>query len=278
MTINSLLEVLKLNFLYAEKFYFPKNWNYYESTIPYSMIRFIEKGSANFVIDDTNYVLEANDIIYIPQGSMLQCEALKDDFTFISIRFTAAFPSSDNDMWSKIMGYDMKIKCDDDQIKHFFNCIIKEKDASGNGKTLILRGYLELILGYLMNSSESSIDRTSKPRSIKTDNKNDKRIQIVLDYMVDNYATNMNIEEMSKMVNISSTTFRRLFRQHTGKSPSEFLIELKMAVSAKKILETDDRISDIAYLVGIDDPNYFSRVFKKHFGVTPYAYRKLAKD
>lgn len=273
---NNILQACRLNFLYAERYSFSNKWEYFESVIPYSMIRMIEKGRAIFIIDDTRYEIEPNDIIYIPQGSKLYCEALSDDFTFISIRFTVTFPFGDLEVWSE-MGFDTKVRCDDPQIKQFFVYMIKEKDSSGRGKYFMLSGYLELIVGYLINSSEPNFDRINKPRSNHLNNKNDSRVQIVLDYMINNYKTTMSIEDFSKMVNISSTTLRRLFKQHTGKSPSEFLIELKMTVAAKKIIETNERISDIAYMVGMDDPNYFTRTFKKHFGATPYTYRQRVR-
>jgi AraC-like DNA-binding protein len=278
MSDNHILQALRLNYLFAEKYNFPMGWNYFESDIPYSMIRFIQKGCAKFIIDETTYHLEEDDIIYIPQGSTLYCEALTDDFSFMSIRFTAAFPLIDSEVWSEILGFDSKIRCDDPQIKSYFNLIISEKDSARRGKHFMLRGYLELIVGYLINFSEAFSARANKPRRIHTDSKNDNRVEIILEYMLNNFKTNISIEEMSRMVNLSSSSLRRLFKLHTGKSPSEFLIQLKMVVAAKRILETDERISDIAYLVGIEDPNYFSRVFKKHFGVTPFSYRQLARD
>jgi len=242
------------------------------------MIRLICKGQATFVIDDVDYRLEKDDIIYIPQGCKLMCEAHSDDFTFISIRFTAAFPSSDVDMWSKLVGYDMKVQCQDPQILYYFNCIIREKDSSKRGKFLLLRGYLELILAYLIDSSEESGTlKMRTPRPVRQENKRDNRIQIIADYMISHYDKQLSIEELSKMANMSSATLRRLFKQQTGKTPSDFLLELRMAVAAKKIVETDERISDIAYKVGIQDPNYFTRIFKKNFGVTPYTYRERVK-
>lgn len=278
MTDNSLLMALRLNYLYAEKYSFPKKWTYYETMFPYSMIRFIHKGKAKFIIDEMTYEVEQDELIYIPQGSTLFCEALSDEFTFTSVRFTAAFPLQDSTIWSEILGFDTKVKCDDPQIGRYFEWMVKEKNAPSRGKNFLLRGYLELIVGYMVNQSEASPNRTRKPKKLKTDSKNDNRVEIVLDYMINHYHSNISIEEMSKMVHISSSSLRRLFKRHTGKSPSEFLIELKMVVAAKKILETDERISDIAYMVGIEDPNYFSRLFKKHFGVSPHSYRQLARD
>ncbi|RAV18719.1 AraC family transcriptional regulator [Paenibacillus contaminans] len=279
MSDQGLLQAIRLNFLYAEKYVFPKTWSYYETAIPYSMIRFIQKGKATFVIDETAYQLEENDIVYIPQGSKLVCEAQTDDFTFISIRFTAAVPLRDREVWSEILGFDTKVSCDDPQVNDYFQCIVKEKNAASKGKYFWLRGYLELIVGYMIDrSGAGQPERAQKPITVKADNKHDNRVQIVLDYMMNNFSKNISIEEMSAMVHISSSSLRRLFKLHTGKSPSEFLTELKMVVAARKILETDERISDIAYHVGIEDPNYFSRMFKKHFGVTPFAYRQLARD
>lgn len=278
MPENDIQQALRLNYLYAEKYSFPKGWNFHESMIPYSMIRFIEKGKAIFMIDENTYQLDKNDMVYIPQGSALSCQALTDDFSFMSIRFTATFPLIDSEVWSEILGFDTKLTCTDPQINYYFHSIIREKDSTSRGKHYTLRGYLELIVGYLISSSEAFSVKPNKQKIMKFDRKVDNRVEIILDYMLNNYKATISIEEMCKMVSLSASSFRRLFKQHTGKSPSDFIIDLKMAVAAKKILETDERISDIAYQVGIEDPNYFSRVFKKHFGVTPFSYRQLARE
>ena len=54
-------------------------------------------------------------------------------------------------------------------------------------------------------------------------------------------------------------------------------MEIKMTVAARRILETDDRISDVCRYVGIEDANYFTKIFKKYFGVSPHIYRKISR-
>ncbi|MFE5319394.1 AraC family transcriptional regulator [Paenibacillus sp. NPDC056579] len=278
MSENHIRQALRLHFLYAETYSFPKEWSFQESMTPYSMIRYIVKGAAQFVIDETIYHLEENDIIYIPQGSTLCCDALTDEFSFMSIRFTASLPIPGSEGRPEMLGMDSKVKCTDPQIKQYFQSIINEKNANNRGKQYTLRGYLELIVGYIISASDASLAKPDKPKNMKLDNKNDNRVEIVLAHMLNHYKENITIEEMSRMVNLSSASLRRLFKRHTGKSPSDFLIELKMVVAAKRILETDERISDIAYEVGIKDPNYFSRIFKKYYRVTPVSYRQLARE
>ena len=48
-------------------------------------------------------------------------------------------------------------------------------------------------------------------------------------------------------------------------------------VAARRLLVTDARLSDIAYEVGFEDPNYFSRMFRRNFGASPQEYRRNAQ-
>ncbi|ASK64145.1 AraC family transcriptional regulator [Virgibacillus phasianinus] len=276
---NSVYQALRLNYLYVDRYSFPKEWSYFESIIPYSMIRLIKSGYGKFVINDTEYIVEENNIIYIPQGCKLACESLSEEFTFISIRFTASIPLNDIELWSDTLGLNTKIVCNDVQVRDYFNQMIVEKQTNHKGKSFLLRGYLELIIGYVINSSELIIEEDRyKNRKTLVEKKLDNRVQTIIDYMINHPEKNMCIDEMSSMANISSSSLRRLFKLHTGKSPSAFLIELKMTYAARSLLESDESISYIGYSLGFEDINYFSRVFKKHFGVTPSSYRKVSRD
>jgi AraC-like DNA-binding protein len=279
---NNVYQALRLNYLYVDQYSFPKKWRYFESVIPYSMIRFINKGYGKFVIDDVEYIVEENNIIYIPQGSGLACESLSKDFSFISIRLTASIPLNDIELWSDVLGLKTVTVCDDMQVQEYFNQMIMAKQTNHKGKSFLLRGYLELIIGYMINSSALTFGQEDevKQRSSKTiaGNKMDNRVQTIIDYMTKNTEEDISIAEMSEMVDISSSYLRRLFKLHTGKSPREFLYELKMSCAARNLLESDESISSIGYALGFEEPNYFSRVFKKCFGVTPSLYRKISRD
>lgn len=278
MEDHLLLQSIRLNYLYGEQYSFQQDWNYYESTIPYAMVRLIQKGKAVFIINDNEYMLEEGDIIYIPQGCSLSCYSLSANLTFTSLRFTATFSTTNIEIWPNLFSYEVKMKCEDEQIKLFFSNIIMKSNSNERGKDLMLRGYLEIIMAYLINEMKDEEIKQLKPVQLQKNYIKDNRAQVIVDYMIEHYADDFSIEKLSNMVNVSSTTLRRLFRQHTGKSPSEFMMDIKMTVAARKLLETDERISDIGYMIGIQDPNYFTRVFKKNFGVTPYIYRNNVRS
>lgn len=78
--------------------------------------------------------------------------------------------------------------------------------------------------------------------------------------------------EIAKMCNVSESTFRRLFKEYTGKSPVEYRNERRIML-AKKLLNTGGMTAlEVALETGFDDPAYFCRVFKKHTGVTAGEY------
>ncbi len=85
---------------------------------------------------------------------------------------------------------------------------------------------------------------------------------------------NFDFDIKSKEMGISSTHFRRLFKQITGISPQKFVIHQRLRKAAELLRGESRQISDIAYLVGINDEFYFSKLFKKRYGISPYNYRK----
>lgn len=82
-----------------------------------------------------------------------------------------------------------------------------------------------------------------------------------------------NLELILAHTDMSPSSLRPLFKGHTGKSPGAFVRDLRMTAAARLLLVADRRISAIAYELGFDDANYFARIFKSTFGVSPQEYR-----
>lgn len=74
-------------------------------------------------------------------------------------------------------------------------------------------------------------------------------------------------------MHLSSTYFSTLFKRETGKSFIAYVTELRMEMAANMLTQTDEKTYLIAEKIGYTDPNYFSYVFKKHYGLTPSKYR-----
>ena len=81
-------------------------------------------------------------------------------------------------------------------------------------------------------------------------------------------------EEIAQEVNMSYSWFRKKFKEYTGFSPAQYIIELRIQRAKKLLANTDMSIKEIAYYLNFDNLSYFSQIFKKQAGYTPVSYRR----
>ena len=281
---------IRFNFLYIDTYSFGKNWVYPESIVPYNMLRYIEFGSGTFFIDDEEFVVSKSQIVYIPKGSRLSCYTTSENFSFTSIRFTNSVYFEGGDFLKDYYGIPNVIDGADEKI--FFEKIyhyIKEEDPA---RMFFVRGYMELLIGHLieksnimypdhalkmMKSDEYSFENLVN-RIKKATTKMNSRIQVVLDYVILHPSEEYSPQRLADMAELSKQRFSALFKEQVGKSPMEYIKDLKLTTAARKLLVSNVSISDIAYSIGYNDPNYFIREFKAAFGYTPRQYRLAAKE
>ena len=95
-----------------------------------------------------------------------------------------------------------------------------------------------------------------------------------LQYIENNYAHKVNIQVIADHLSIERTYLYRLFKDITGFSPQEYLLDFRIRQACSLLKKTDLPVSDIARSVGYEDALYFSRLFKQKKGKTPTDYRK----
>ncbi len=107
--------------------------------------------------------------------------------------------------------------------------------------------------------------------------KGDPGILETLRYMEENFAQELSTEQLAKRSGYSSAHFCRKFKETTWLSPMNYLRIYRLEEAARRLRQGDGTVSDVALACGFPDPNYFTRCFKKHFGVPPTKYEKTEK-
>ncbi|NIJ43744.1 AraC-like DNA-binding protein/mannose-6-phosphate isomerase-like protein (cupin superfamily) [Wenyingzhuangia heitensis] len=104
--------------------------------------------------------------------------------------------------------------------------------------------------------------------------KESERINVVYDYLKENYLNKITVDDISEVMNMSSDTFSRFFKKTFHSSFFTFLNEYKISIACKMLIDTDLSISEIGYKVGYNNLTFFHRQFQKHMQVSPSKYRK----
>ncbi|MBR5012327.1 MAG: helix-turn-helix transcriptional regulator, partial [Clostridia bacterium] len=102
-----------------------------------------------------------------------------------------------------------------------------------------------------------------------------KSIAPAISYIETNYATDISVEELSKLCYLSPSRFYFLFKKHTGYSPIVYKNHISIQHAAQELLLNQSiSISTVAEKYGFSCTIYFTRLFKKMMGKSPLQYRK----
>lgn len=92
-------------------------------------------------------------------------------------------------------------------------------------------------------------------------------------YMQENYAEKISLEDVTQNVGFSKFYGGRLFKQYMGMTIIEYLIDVRLSHAKELLAQGEFSIKQISFMVGYQDPNYFTWSFKKATGISPVKYR-----
>lgn len=99
----------------------------------------------------------------------------------------------------------------------------------------------------------------------------------VLDHIEAQLSQPLDNDRLSRLSHVGRDHFIRLFRQHIGQTPAQYILDRRVSRAAQALVFTHDSIKQIAEQNGFIDRYYFSRIFAARMGVPPAAYRKTSQ-
>lgn len=123
---------------------------------------------------------------------------------------------------------------------------------------------------WLIDTSLSFRDKLIRARSTSTKS----FVSRAVEYVRNNYSDeDLSLDSVCKALGVSNSYFSTIFKKETGDSFIGYLTDYRMDWASRLLIETNEKSYVIAKNVGYTDPNYFSYVFKRRFGVSPSKYR-----
>ncbi len=102
------------------------------------------------------------------------------------------------------------------------------------------------------------------------------KLQAILEQQIGN--SEFAVDDLASIMGLGRSTFYRKVRGVTGYSPNEYMRIIRMKKAAELLLENRYTVAEVSYKVGIEDPFYFSKCFKKQFGHSPSVYLRGKND
>lgn len=250
--------------------FFPKAKHHVEENIngnAYHTLVYCINGHGKVKINNTLYPIRAGEFFFIPKHTSYKYLADNSNpWSIYWFQFNGITADGILELYYKnTNSYKGYLTYNEERI-HLFDVIYKN----------LKRGYSKHILMILNMSllhflSSLILNIKAKP-NLK--DKNQEIVNTAIVFMNDNVNKLLTLKLIVQHVNVSISHFSSLFKKKAGISPLEYFNQLKMQKACEYLEYTDMLVKEIAFKLGIEDAQYFSRAFFKTIGMSPNVYRK----
>lgn len=226
-------------------------------------LMYITEGSLTFTIDEKEEVLgEGTAIIFPPRYHYkYSYNQGEKPLSYLWMHFTGFYAAGLLEELGLLpLARPLSVGSDSHVVRHF-----QELFGSFSENVTLQRATLAPIAEQILLLIAKAVRREGEPKDV---------ISRSIDYINANFASDICLEMLAKEENLSISRYNTVFKQQFGMPPIRYIIKLRMASACQLLENTDMSVRQVGLLVGYDDPHFFSKLFKKHVGVSPLAYRQ----
>ena len=243
---------------------------------------YVDGGRVKVKSGEEECELSQGDVIFHAPNEFHSIRALDSSPNFFVISFVCSSPSMDC-----FVGYRTGL---DKNLKPFISSIIKEaensfvipkndpklrklekKENAALGGEQLIKNYLEELLILLMRTIAKESATSLFPSKESMEN---HLVTAVKDYIDEKVYENPRLLDICRALGYSKSYLSKLFKDQTGESIASYAIKKKIKKAKHLIREGNMNFSEISDKLSFDNPQYFSRVFKRETGMTPSEFMR----
>ena len=242
---------------------------------------YVDKGKVQVRCDEEELVLKQGEILFHQPNEFHSIRSMDSSPNFFVISFTSPSPA---------MAYFRRHRSQlDNTLKQYLSSIIKEaektyiipkndtslkklhrKENAPLGGEQLIQMYLEQLLIFLLRTITKEGSLVSFP---KKDSQEDPLVAAIKQYLAQHITSTVRIEDICNEFDYSRSYLTKRFQAETGYSLAAYATNLKIEEAKRMIRESKLNFAQISEYLSFDNPQYFSRVFKNHTGMTPTEFR-----
>ncbi|MCM3439471.1 AraC family transcriptional regulator [Metabacillus halosaccharovorans] len=252
---------------------------------------FVVKGNARHIFEEQSYMIKTNDVFIINPGEVHTFNIDKgESLEIINCLF---LPNLIQDSWLKELGVSQSMDYfyihpfldNKERFHHLLNLDVNtssrflhllegmmfEYNKENSCYSTLIRLQLVELLIILSRQYNERKSRCMQPLS-KQDDIN-ILIQRICGYLTRNFDQKISIQTLCHLFNISPRHLNRLFKQETGQTIIEMVHNIRIEKAKQYLIETDEKVINVAIRVGYEDPAFFSRLFRRIVGSSPGKFK-----
>lgn len=136
--------------------------------------------------------------------------------------------------------------------------------------------YSDIMIETLLSQVAVTLWREQQNKEYNQSEESEK-LHSLINFINENYQQEIDWNALSEKYEIPLRTLNRRLQEYTGLSPNSYLGRVRLCFASYLLSHTNTPVTEIAFLCGFNDSNYFSSKFHQAFNVTPIQYRKLYK-
>lgn len=269
----------------ASNIYYPEHWTPLSIKCAFNGKEYYKLKSTTYAVSDQNFLVLNEGAEY---SSYILSETVTESFTLNftqnNLQVLSATETSKEEFLlddpfirknnstsflQKLYTYSPAVTCLVYELK--LNCTQRNKDTLRT-QELIYSLLKELFLLNKLSCTEADSIHAKKG---STRIELYKRLSIAKDYLSSCYHENISLEQLAKTCHLNPYHLLREFKTFYRITPHQYLTSTRLQAAKRLMTDADKSISQIIHEIGFQDAASFSKLFKKQFGLTPSAFRKL---
>lgn len=248
---------------YQEK---EKSFTFKGESHPFWELTYVDRGTLKTIVDGQTYTLQQGECLFYSPQQFHSQESLNDEnLCFMTLTFDMSIEHNRH-LSNRIFHSTRKVK---DLLE---NILKEQQHPNLYTEDLILCYLKEIIIELVRNQRMGSGDRL-----LETDVQNNAENNIVVkakDYIHQHIDKKLTIGSIARTIPISSSYLSKIFKKHTDMTIVDYMNEYRLKKSKELIRHSCYNFTEIATILGFNSVHYFSKQFKKRYGITPTMYSK----
>ena len=233
---------------------------------PFSSIEFVARGRGSLTLKGSESPLYAGTVFaYGPGVGHVITTTADDPLVKYFVDFTGPHARKMLRQYGPAPGT-VAQTASPEAILRIFDDLIRNGETDSRFTALLCATILQQLI--LKMAETAVVDRVHATAAFCT-------YQTCREFIRNNCLTVRSLEEIAEQCRVDAAYLCRLFKRFDNQSPYQYLMRLKINGAAQRLHEPNALVKEVAYELGFSDPFHFSRAFKKVFGISPDAFRRL---